>query len=425
MKKKYFIILLVFPISIYAQISGTVKLDRSQIEAVFLKENLALIAEKMNINIADAEIVQAKVWENPVLTVGDVNFWTTGIQRENFYDDMPNAPNTRQFSIELSQMITTAGKRRKEIAALKVSKEMAMQQFGETLRGMKIELRKSISEIIYFQQYETVLTEQVDVLKKLINAYEQQVKNGNLSKAELLRLQTSALEIESELYQLRIEQNSQSKTLKSLLNLSPETRIIVVSDKDNKEVTLPVLNDLNMLATENRPDMKLQQLQTEWFVRTLSLEKARRVPDITFIANYDRYAGLWKDYIGFGVSFDLPVFNRNQGNIRVAKIGTEQSRSLEQLLQNEVLNEIFEAYDNFRQSSEFYRKISDNELLSDLDQMLEAYTKNLLNRNISMLEFIDFMESYQKSKQIFLDAQKSANNSFEELQFTIGIDINK
>ena len=67
--------------------------------------------------------------------------------------------------------------------------------------------------------------------------------------------------------------------------------------------------------------------------------------------------------------------------------------------------------------------MSDSELFSELDQMLDVYARNLLNRNISMLEFVDFMESYQSSKQIFLETQKSVRNSFEELQYTVGTDI--
>jgi len=423
MKRKYFIMLILFPVSIYAQQSEAVRLNREEMEAIFLKQNLALIAEKMNIGIADAEIAQAKVWENPVLTVHDANLWTTGAQREALRDDFSGIANYTQFSVELSQIIHTANQRRKEVAVQKVSKEIAIQQFGETLRGLKVELRRSINEIDYFRQYEAVLVKQVDVLTTLIDAYEKQVKDGNLSKAELLRLQSSALEIENELYLLRVELNARSRTLKSLLNLPPETQIIVAPNADKKEAVLPELQDLYLLAVDNRPDMKLHQLQTDRFVQTLSLEKAKRVPNITLSANYDRYAGIWKDYVGFGLSLDLPVFNRNQGNIRAAKIGMEQSRNLEQLYQNEVLNEVFEAYDNYRQSLHFYRKISDNELLSELDQLLDAYTKNLLNRNISMLEFMDFMESYQKSKQIFLEAQKSVDNSFEELQYCIGTNI--
>ena len=423
MRRISFILFLLLPLGVYGQSNDTVRLAREEIEAIFLKQNLLLIAEKMNIGISEAEIIQAKVWDNPTLSINDVNLWTTGKQRDALREAIPGASNNTQFSVELNQLITTAGKRRKEVAVQQVSKEMAVQQFGEILRGLKAELRKSVNELIYFQQFETVLSAQVDVLTRLMNAYEKQVQNGNMSKGELLRLQASALEMENELYQLKIEINSQLKTMKSLLDLPPASHIVVISDTDIKHSFPPRLEDLYPLATENRPDVKFQQLQTDRFAKTLLLEKARRIPDITLGANYDRYAGVWRNYFGFGLSFDLPVFNRNQGNIKAAAFGLEQSGYLERQIQNEAVNEIAEASRNYEQSLNFYRKISDDKLLSELDEMTDVYTKNLLNRNISILEFIDFMDSYQKSKQIFLETQKSVNNNFEELQYVVGTDI--
>ena len=408
----------------FSQEQELLKLNREDIEAIFLKQNLALIGEKMNISIADAEIMQARLWENPELSISDVNLWTTNAQLEDFHGDFPDAHRAKQFSIELSQMITTAGKRRKEVSVQRVSKEIAIQEFGELLRELKTELRQSINEILYLQAYEIALVEQVAMLERVTSAHERQVRSGNFAKAELLRLQASSLEMENELYQLKIELNSQLKILKSLLHLPPTINVIIVSsDANNKDVIPPTLQDLYLLAMENRPDLKLQKLQTDLFVKTLRLEKAQRMPDITFSANYDRYAGLWKDYIGFGMSFDLPVFNRNQGNIKIARLSIEQSQYLEQQIQNEIFNEIAEAYSNYEQSLKFFRKMSGSELFSELDQMMDVYAKNLLSRNISMLEFIDFMESYRTSKQIFLETQKSVRNSFEELQYTIGTDI--
>jgi cobalt-zinc-cadmium efflux system outer membrane protein len=421
MKRILFILLLLLHVGIYCQSSDTLKLHREEIEAIFLKQNLALIAEQMNVGIADAEIVQAKLWDNPTLSVSDVNLWTTGTQRDALRD--ADANHNTQFAIELSQLITTAGKRRKNIAVQQISKEMAVQEFGETLRGMKTELRLRMIEIAYIQQYETVLSGQVDMLARLINAYEKQVANGNLSKGELLRLQSSSLEMENELYLLKVELNGHLKALNVLLNLPPESYIVVVSRTNDEDTLPPALADLYALATENRPDIKLQKLQTDWLAQTLKLEKAQRVPDITLSANYDRYAGVWKNYVGFGLSFDLPVFNRNQGFIKAATLGLEQSKTLERQMQNTVFNEIAEIYGNYTQSLHFYRKISGNAVLSDLDEMMDVYAKNLLNRNISMLEFIDFMEAYGKSKQIFLEAQKAVNNNFEELQYAVGSDF--
>jgi len=72
----------------------------------------------------------------------------------------------------------------------------------------------------------------------------------------------------------------------------------------------------------------------------------------------------------------------------------------------------------------FYQKITDNDFSEDLENMLEVYSRNFLNRNISMLEYIDFMDAYKTTKQAILTAKKNLDTSFAELQFSINNVIN-
>lgn len=73
-----------------------IRLSSDQIEAMFLKQNLALIAERMNVSIADAAIAEATVWDNPELSVGDINFW-----KRRGTDEYGGAvASPKQFSLE-------------------------------------------------------------------------------------------------------------------------------------------------------------------------------------------------------------------------------------------------------------------------------------------------------------------------------------
>jgi cobalt-zinc-cadmium efflux system outer membrane protein len=47
-----------------------------------------------------------------------------------------------------------------------------------------------------------------------------------------------------------------------------------------------------------------------------------------------------------------------------------------------------------------------------------------MNRNINMLEFIDFMDAYRTTKQVILTAKKNLDTSFAELQFSVNNVIN-
>ncbi|MEA5128726.1 MAG: TolC family protein [Proteiniphilum sp.] len=414
--------LIFFTSPIVAQEWTVLRYTPIQIEALFLEQNLQLIAEKMNISLADAEIVQAKQWANPELSVGSVNFWGSEKQREGLV--MGAFPKNTQFSVELSQLIQTAGKRSKLVNQTKVSKEIAVEEFEDVLRGLKAELRKLVGETTYLQSYSAVLSDQQKSLEQLTEAYKKQAAQGNIAKTELVRLQSGLLELENEINETRSSLNEQQKNLKSLLNISPLNRIEIDPDNDSMPVPEPDwLASLFVTARESRPDLKRGELETLFYEKSFIYEKSLRTPDITLSANYDRYGGVWKDFVGIGISFELPFLNRNQGNIKAARISINQSRQLALQQQNNALHEIAEAFANYEQAYNFQQKIAENELLTELDKMFEIYTKNLLNKNISMLEYIDFMESYRSSKQTMLSARKNKHISFIELQYATGSDL--
>lgn len=429
MKKILFLFLTLLCLShISAQEQQVIKLSPEKIEALFLKNNLQLIAEKLNVDIADAEIIQAKLWENPSLSISDVNLWSTSSQREGESEVIPplfgSFGRNTEFSIELSQLIQTANKRGKLVSREKVSKEIAIQEFEEVLRGLKVELRQSINEVVFMQDYLKVLNYQKQSLDQLIQSYRKQVEQGNIAKSELLRLQSSVLEFENEINETLSELNEQQKTLKTLLCIDPFTSIEIegvdITPQNPNEIYLSKLLET---AEESRPDTKMYKLQMQYNDKSLAYEKSLRVPDITISSNYDRHGGVWGNFIGFGVSVDLPFFNRNQGGIKAAKISRDQSEFLMQQQQKTMQNEVVSAYNNYALAYKFYKGINDDSFLSELDDMLNIYTKNLLNRNISMLEYIDFMEAYKSNKETVLSARKKLAIQFEELQYTVGTEI--
>lgn len=429
--KKYLLVFSIFlKISIFSLQAETIflKLKPEEIESIFLENNLSIISEKLNIDIAEAVITQAKLWENPNISINQVNLWSSDKQREGEETVIPplfgSVGKNTEFNIELTQLLLTAGKRGKLVEREKFAKEISIQEFEEILRGLKIELRKIINEIIYQQAYLKVLETQKDYLSQLTEAYKKQVNEGNIPKSELLRLRSSQLEYENETYELLTELEENRKQLKILLGYDPLFQIEIVSEP--VKYILPESLNLNGLfetAFEYRPENKFYKAQHEYSLRNLKYEKAMAIPDLELNVNYDRYGGVWKDFVGFGISMDLPLFNRNQRNIKIAKIQTQQTKILEKQFRLQLQQEIVSAYNNYETAYNLYKTITDDELLNELDGMLEIYGRNLLNRNISMLEYIDFMEAYKNNKQIILNAEKNLRLQIEELKYTIGKEL--
>src|SRR5690554_5789482 len=80
------IILLVWAVSANAQ--DTLKVSRAESEAIVLKENLLLIAQKLEISQAETMVLQARRWPNPTVQIDEVNLWATPRQLNVFGDEL-------------------------------------------------------------------------------------------------------------------------------------------------------------------------------------------------------------------------------------------------------------------------------------------------------------------------------------------------
>ena len=416
---------LIGSIACWSQVQDTLRLTAKQIEDLFIKQNLELLAERLNIGMADAAIAQAKLWNNPELSIGEVNFWSG--------DEYPRGASFRnfgrntQFSIELSQMIQMGGTRRKLIRMEETSRDIAIAEFEDLLRSLRLELQTSINELVYKQAFMDVLNRELDLLNQVLESHRRQAEQGNIARMELLRFESALQEVESEIFEHFMEWNALQTTLKILLNIPPNYHLTVVSENQNiKNPTDISLLNLSELAIENRPDLRAYNLQTQLHERKLSYERSHRVPDLTLSAFFDRHDGAFDmpNFFGLGVSMDLPVFDRNQGNIRSARLSIDQANFLSQQQQNIVRHEVTEAYNNFLMAHRLYERVSGREnLASELDAMLDISLRNLVLRNIGILDFLDFIESYKTSKQTLLSARKNLITAFQTLQYVVGTEF--
>ncbi|WP_449536170.1 TolC family protein [Gelidibacter sp.] len=407
----------------------TLKLSRQQYEEVFLKQNLLLLAEKFKIDQAEAMVLQAKLWPNPNLSLDDVNLWATNKQLSYLDEPLPqvfgSAAKNTQFSVQLEQQILTAGKRKKQVNLEKVGVNVAQQEFEELLRQLKYDFRNTLTELQYLQLYSKVFFKQRDLIQNLLQAYKKQLENNHISKGDYMRLQTLQFELSKEINELSKERNEKEKELKILLSLTGQTTLFVLEDDFTPDLqklqSIALLNVQDEILA-NRPDVKLTELENEQFKSLLIYEKAQAIPDVSLNASYDRGGGVWPSFFGFGLSIDLPVFNRNQGAIKHAQLGIENTSLRYNDIRLRAQAEFDQNYKDFLAAIAFYETI-DVDFEKDLDDIFESYTRNFVNRNISMLQYLDFQQAYLENKKIILESKKEIHLHLETLQYSIGKEI--
>ncbi len=412
------------------QSQDTLQLNRRQYEAVFLRQNYALLAEKLEVPKAEAQLLQAKLWPNPTVTLDEVNLWAGQKQLAVFGDDLQgfnggSFGKNQQVSFSIEQLILTAGKRKKLMALEQLNVEKSQQSFEELLRNLKIVFRNHLTGLQYLQRSSNLYQAQINALQKLTAAYQRQVEAGNMAKGEWMRLKALELELVKHKKEATKEINEVQKELRILLRIPSGVHLVILDEEGTivpDRLSLLSLAALQDTAKTLRPDLKTAALDQRYFDRLLLYEKAQRIPNLTVMGGYDRGGNFMYNFVGFGLSIDLPVFHRNQGNIKYARIGIEQSKLLREHKSLAAENEIALAYQNLLVAIGFYERIETG-YEATLDELLQAYTRNFTSRHISLLEFLDFLNAYLENKKIMLEAVKEIREKAEELNYAVGKDV--
>ncbi len=376
-------------------LSGTplqpVPLKLAEAEQLFLENNLLLLAEQYAVEIAEAGIIQARLFENPVISV-DHNVYNRLSGR--YFDVGPQG----QTEVEIEQLIRLAGRRRKQISAEKVNKEIAVYQLEETVRELRSGLRETFITLYYALRSSAILDKEILSVSRLVDIYTVQQGKGNVSLLELSRLQAL-------LITLKKERNSLSEEVRSL-----QHDLCLLTGTVAPVSFEPELDEADWLAKEpahfsygvfsafidERPDIRMAEAQVRLSDRTISLERSQAYPEFSVRGIYDRAGGIYDNYFALGVTLSVPLFNRNQGAIKAARLAKMQQTCLLQYARQEADKELLSAWQKYEHALRLYRQ-TDPSLLDNFEQILAAAEDHFIKRNISLLEFIDYYESCKAS----------------------------
>lgn len=431
LKPRFYIIFLafiLFSVPFYAQ--EKLELDLEEAEKLLLENNLGLLAEELNLDRAEAEKIQAKVWPNPTLEIEEFNPFVTDYQKRHAEEQASlineDFGKYRQFAIQLEQVFNLAGKRKKQKAIADVSAEEAAAYLADFLLELKTEFRKTIYRFSYNQHFIQTLENQLETLENLSQAYKRQYEKGNVNKMEVMRLHASELTLKDEIITLKNTLSELESDLILLMNQPDNTSFSFESilGDDEFEYSFPYeLDEVLDEAIGNRPDVRLSKLQKEKADKQYTYEKAQRTPDLGVSVTYDRGGGIYPDFVGLGLEMDLPFSNPNKGNIKKAQIEIQQRDYEHEQHLKEVKTSVKNTYKKVVHLSDFLADV-EPDYLKDLDRMMEAYTEYFRKRNINSTTYMDYMEAYMDNRKAVLKNQKDFLEALEDLSRATGLELN-
>ncbi len=393
---------------ISSMISAQQQMSLLECENAFQQNNLQLLTEQYSINMADADILQAKIWELPQMS-GYINAYNPQDKR------VLDAGRAKGF--EVTQLIYMGGKKKNEIAFARSNKELAQLQFSQLL----VELRTQLHTNYYNLYYEKLKLEntnkQLGYMNDLLKAYKVQSAKGNVSLKDEVRLQSIVIQLNNDKVNinknlLEFEQNL--KVLTGITeNIEPQ-----ISDEEAKLVLTaqPFGDDeeLKRKALENNADylfiLKLidnSKLYAQW-------QKSLNVPDLNVGAEYDQASGTFNNEINLKVGIPIPLWKSNKGNVEKANYAIKQNQKNAEFQKLNLETKVQSAFQIWKTQYDQLAEIKSTDL-SNLDLVYDGMLKNFRNGNISLIEFTDFMESYRQTALQIYDMKNDLMESAIQL----------
>lgn len=384
-------------------------------DSIFQSKNFNLLAAAMNIEAEKAQVIQARLYPNPVFSA-NVNAYDPE-NRKAFHTGA-----TGQKYFELEQLIILGGKRKAEIELAKTNVKIAELEFQQLMRQLKFQLHSTLFTLGLQEQLIDKFSRQLTLLDTLLHAYEEQASRGNIALKEVVRLKGAYLQLNNdraEIYKTYYEAHA---TIQMLLGSTTPVSFRFSDAEIEQYIKLNTLEELTAAAEQYRPELLLRQQDKQLAAQYLAYQKKLAVPDLTVNSFYDQKSGAFNNEVNIGVSLPLPLWNRNKGNIAAARHKLQESEYNFESMRIEMISSIQNFYALYLQTVSEYKKavLLYNE---DFETTVNGMIVNFQKRNVSIIEFIDFFEAYYDALSELARIKTQLVTSAEHLNALTGTDL--
>lgn len=368
-----------------------------------LLNNAELQSYQAEVAAAKGQRTQAGLWKNPEVS-GEY-----GSRRVK--DEAGRVQDGYTYSISITQPFEFPGKGslRKAIA----NKEIEIAELG--LSQFRIALAGKIRSLAY--QYlgasaNAIVTEEINERNTgLIKLLQERPMAGSQQLLELRIIEGSLIELQNSYKDFALQREESRIELNGLMGW-PANQPLTIR---KTELTLPThklkLNDLVMAGLNRNLQLKTRIAEVEKAIKQVSLAKWDVAPDFSIGPFFSQdQAGETEENFGATVSFTLPLWDWNQGNIITAKARKQQADALLLDARRKVENEIsrrLRVYELIQKQLE----LMPNDLITKLREASDLadrqYRTGVINIQIFLEIQREFLNVQQVSNETLLEAWRN------------------
>ena len=380
-----------------------------------------LLAARQRLVIAEGRLTQAGLRPNPTL---DTEYGSA-----RFLAGEPES----DFSAGVSQKFELGGKRSRRVTVAQLGLSQARAEVAALERTAVVEIRTAYSNALSSAR-------QLDVLEKLISADDELVRvtEARLKEGDVAPLDVNLVKVESDrlkvqAIQTRADLETALLRIRTLIGADINESLRLAPQPERPPRFDVGLSELTTTALQTRADLRAARLGEELGTARIDLARANAVPDVAASVKYSRSNSIidfparlgggsfpnLDNKLTFGVTVDIPVFNRNQGEIASATGEKVQATRTREFLESTIKQDVAVAYRKYKAASEAL-VIYSTQILPRSEANLQSVRASYGLGDFSIFEVVNEQRRLTENITNYNQIVRDYYNALTELESAIG-----
>lgn len=405
-----------WPAAAYAQAAAPVThLTMDEAIRLAVARNQALQAQRLTVDASKADEITAALKPNP-----NLSFSLSGFPAFSFNLYTPDyLKNTLTYDVGASYLFERGGKRKNRILVAQNTTDVTAKTVSDAERQLRFQTAQAFINLLLAKSTLDLAQQDLQSFSQVVEVNRQRVQAGDLAQADFYKISLQKLQFEQDVSAAQVGLVQARATLRQLVGFDTVAENVdAVGDLAHTTQTLN-LDDLKRQALDARPDLQEARSNVTLAKSTLTLQQSNAKQDVSGGIDYLRNDVGPYSSLNVGASIDLPIHDRNQGNIAKSEVQVRQASESEQAAEYLVLTDVTSAYAGWQTADQIV-KVYESGYLDQARQSLDISQYVFQRGAGSLLDLLDAERTYRDTQLGYRQALAAYMTSVAQLNLAVG-----
>jgi outer membrane protein, heavy metal efflux system len=322
-----------------------------------------------------------------------------------------------QFDMGIGYTFERGKKRQHRLQAAKDQTTVTRSQVTDNERTLIANVSQQFVAVLLAESSLDFAQQDLDSFAKTVDISQARYKAGAMSEGDFLKIKLQLLQFQTDVSAAKLAKVQALTALRQFLGFESVPDLYDVDGQLDYQAVQSGLDDLKALALRSRPDLAAAQQSVTAARSQQLLARANGKRDLGVSFNYSHVAATNTGAFFFNIQ--LPIFDRNQGEIARTGFVINQAEQLASETSQQVVTDVLDAYQALRSSEQIvqlYRSGYVDQAKQSRDISEYAFKRGAA----SLLDYLDAERTYRANQLAYRQALATYMSALEQTRQAVG-----